>query len=210
MLNKKKVSIFLIISIVLLILTIIEFNYVEGIFNYVKDWINRNKKINKIEDDIDDYPEYIYETFLDKDGNEVVIEMERRTGTIDGEDAIFYENTAEAEVVYCHFYQGVINSVDDEKIIFLVDKECKNVDLDKSYYDYEDVEDYEIEFNFDDYKSGSSNESLNSNSIFINSNEIGNRVEVEKLVGKYIVVQDFQFKDILTKSTANSLNFYTR
>lgn len=210
MLNKKKVSIFLIISIVLLILTIIEFNYVEGIFNYVKDWINRNKNINKIEDDIDDYPEYIYETFLDKDGNEVVIEMERRTGTIDGEDAIFYENTAEAEVVYCHFYQGVINSVDDEKIIFLVDKECKNVDLDKSYYDYEDVEDYEIEFNFDDYKSGSSNESLNSNSIFINSNEIGNRVEVEKLVGKYIVVQDFQFKDILTKSTANSLNFYTR
>jgi len=210
MLNKKKVSIFLIISIVLLILTIIKFNYVEGIFNYVKGWINRNKNINKIEDDIDDYPEYIYETFLDKDGNEVVIEMERRTGAIDGEDVIFYENTAEAEVVYCHFYQGVINSVDDEKIIFLVDKECKNVDLDKSYYDYEDVEDYEIEFNFDDYKSGSSNESLNSNSIFINSNEIGNRVEVEKLVGKYIVVQDFQFKDILTKSTANSLNFYTR
>jgi hypothetical protein len=210
MLNKKKVSIFLIISIVLLILTIIKFNYVEGIFNYVKDWINRNKNINKIENDIDDYPEYIYETFLDKDGNEVVIEMERRTGTIDGEDVIFYENTVEAEVVYCHFYQGVINSVDDEKIIFLVDKECKNVDLDKSYYDYEDVEDYEIEFNFDDYKSGSSNESLNSNSIFINSNEIGNRVEVEKLVGKYIVVQDFQFKDILTKSTANSLNFYTR
>lgn len=210
MLNKKKVSIFLIISIVLLILTIIKFNYVEGIFNYVKDWINRNKNINKIENDIDDYPEYIYETFLDKDGNEVVIEMERRTGTIDGEDVIFYENAAEAEVIYCHFYQGVINSVDDEKIIFLVDKECKNVDLDKSYYDYEDVEDYEIEFNFDDYKSGSSNESLNSNSIFINSNEIGNRVEVEKLVGKYIVVQDFQFKDILTKSTANSLNFYTR
>jgi len=210
MLNKKKVSIFLIISIVLLILTIIKFNYVEGIFNYVKDWINRNKNINKIENDIDDYPEYIYETFLDKDGNEVVIEMERRTGTIDGEDVIFYENAAEAEVIYCHFYQGIINSVDDEKIIFLVDKECKNVDLDKSYYDYEDVEDYEIEFNFDDYKSGSSNESLNSNSIFINSNEIGNRVEVEKLVGKYIVVQDFQFKDILTKSTANSLNFYTR
>jgi len=210
MLNRKKVSIFLIISIVLLILTIIKFNYVEGIFNYVKDWINRNKNINKIEDDIDDYPEYIYETFLDKDGNEVVIEMERRTGTIDGEDVIFYENTVEAEVVYCHFYQGVINSVDDEKIIFLVDKECKNVDLDKSYYDYEDVEDYEIEFDFDDYKPRSSNESLNSNSIFINSNEIGNRVEVEKLVGKNIVVQDFQFKDILTKSTANSLNFYTR
>jgi len=210
MLNRKKVSIFLIISIVLLILIIIKFNYVEGIFNYVKGWINRNKNSNKIEDDIDDYPEYIYETFLDKDGNEVVIEMERRTGTIDGEDVIFYENAAEAEVIYCHFYQGVINSVDDEKIIFLVDKECKNVDLDKSYYNYKDVEDYEIEFNFDDYKSGSSNESLNSNSIFINSNEIGNRVEVEKLVGKYIVVQDFQFKDILTKSTANSLNFYTR
>lgn len=209
MLNRKKVSIFLIISIVLLILTIIKFNYVEGIFNYVKDWINRNKNINKIENDIDDYPEYIYETFLDKDGNEVVIEMERRTGTIDGEDVIFYENTVEAEVVYCHFYQGVINSVDDEKIIFLVDKECKNVDLDKSYYDYEDVEDYEIEFDFDDYMFEDIKSGVRDR-IAINSNEIKSIEYIEKLIGKYIKVIDSKFIDDISKVSSRSLNFYVR
>src|SRR3989304_4791776 len=165
MLNRKKVTIFLIISIVLLILVAIKFNYFEKIFEYKNIWINRDKSDDKTEND---YPEYIYETFIDKDGNEVVIEMERKTGTINGEDIIFYEDTVDPEVIYCHFYQGIVKSVDSVKIIFLVDKECKNADLNESFYDYKNVKDYEIEFDFCDYDSRSSDEFGTHYSIAIN------------------------------------------
>ncbi len=206
MLNKKKVIIFLTIGIALLVLIIVRFNYIEEIFNHLKGWFNRDKSIHKIEDDIDDYPEYIYETFLDKDGNEVVIEMEKKTGTIDGEDVIFFENTADTEVVYCHFYQGIISSVDDEKIIFLVDKECKNVDLDESYYDYKDVEDYEIEFIFNEYMFEDVKSGVRDR-IAINSNEIKSTKEIKKFIGQYIKVVDSSFIDNVSKVSSKSLDF---
>ena len=210
MMNRKKVSIFLIISMVLIVVALIKFNYAEKIINYIRDWNSRNKTINKTEDDINNYPEKLYEAFLDEDGNEVVVGMERKIGTIDGENVIFYENRDEAEIVYCHFYQGTVKSINDEKIIFLVDKECKNADLDESYYDYKDVEDYELELNLNEYNLESSDESESCYSIFINSNKTSNMTEIEKLMGKYIVVQDFEFVDIITKDVIKSLDFYIK
>jgi len=210
MLNRKKVNIFLVVSIVLLILIAVKFNYLEKIIDYKNDWINKNKSNDRAENDINDYPEYIYETFIDKDGNEVVIEMEKKTGTINGEDIIFYEDTAEPEVIYCHFYQGIIRSVDSEKMIFLVDKECKNADLNESFYDYQDVEDYEIEFNFNNYKTIHNEEFGIRDMIAINTVEIKDYKDFNKLIGKYLKVVDSEFRDNITKILVKGLDFYIR
>ena len=210
MLNRKKINIFLIVSIILLILVAIKFNYLEKIIDYKNVWINRNKSDDKAENDVNDYPEYIYETFIDKDENEVVIEMERKTGTINGEDIIFYEDTADPEVIYCHFYQGIVKSVDNEKIIFLVDKECKNADLNESFYDYKDVVDYEIEFDFYDYNTQHDEKFGIRDMITVNTVEIKDYTDLEKLTGKYLKIVDSEFRDNVTKILVKGLDFYIR
>ena len=210
MLNRKKVNVFLIVSIILLILVAIKFNYLEKIIEFKNVWINRNKSDDKAENDVNDYPEYIYETFIDKNGNEVVIEMKKKIGTVNGEDIIFYENTADPEVIYCHFYQGIIKSVDGEKIIFLVDKECKNADLNESFYDYKDVEDYEIEFDLSDYNTKHNEEFGIRDMIAINTVEIKDYTDLEKLIGKYLKIVDSEFRDNVTKILVKGLDFYIR
>jgi len=202
--DKKKVSIFLIAGIIFLILVGIMFNYMGEIINY------KNKVVDKIKGNDDNSPEYIYETFLDKDKNEVVIEMEKKTGTIDGQGIIFYEDTSESEVIYCHFYQGVIQSVSRGKVIFLVDKEYKNADLNDYYYDYKDVDDYEIEFNFNDYNLKISNEFGVKDRITINTNDINSLEDLKKFIGKYIKVINSKFIDNISKALTKNLDFYIR
>lgn len=207
MLKKKKIITFLIISIILLILVVIKFNYLEKIINYKNNWFNNGKGINKVKDNVDCYPEYIYETFTDKDGNEVVIKMERKSGLIDGEDIVFYEDTAESEVIYCHFYQGIVESVDGEKILFLVDKECKNADIGEHYHDYEDVKGYVIEFNFSDYNTLHNEKFGVRDMITIDTVEIKGYKDLEKLIGKYLKVVDSEFRDNVTKILVKGLDF---
>ena len=77
--------------------------------------------------------------------------MEKRIGTMDGEEVVFYEDTIGSEVIYYNFYKGVIQSVDNEKIVFIVREECLNADSEDSFYEYVKVEDYELIFYFDDY-----------------------------------------------------------
>ncbi len=207
--KRKKISTFLVIGFVLLILVIIKFNYLGKIINY-RGWFNGDKGIDKVKDDIDGYPEYVHEAFTDKNGNEVVIEMERKTGTIDGENIVFYEDTAEPEVIYCHFYQGIVESIDSEKILFLVDKECKNADLDESYYDYEDVKGYEIEFDFCDYNTLHNEKFGVRDMITINTVEIKDYTDLEELIGRYLKVVDSEFRDNVTKILVKGLDFYNR
>jgi len=207
MLNRKKVNIFLIISITILVIVAVKLNYLDKIFEYKSIWMSRDKSDDKTEND---YPEYIYESFMDKDGNEVVIEMERKTGTINGEDIVFYEDTNDSQVIYCHFYQGILKDVDSEKIIFLVDKECKNADLSSSFNDYKDVENYEMRFFLSNYNLKSSDEFITHCSIAINTNIVTNKKEIEKLIGKYMRIQNIEFKDIITKETIKNLDFYIR
>jgi len=217
--NKKKVYIFLAISIVIILVVLIKFSYVEKFLDWYSSRIYENEinrddlgdasKQNKL-DDFDKYPQYIYETFLDKDGNEVVLKMERKVGSVDGEEIIFYEDTAEPDVIYCHFYKGTVKSVDDEKVVFLVDRECKNADPDTSYYDYRDVEDYEIEFNFDDYNLQGSEEFGIRDMIAINTDEIKSYKDIEKLIGKYMRACDAEFRDNSTKIICRSLDFFIK
>lgn len=207
MLDRKKVNIFLIIGIILLVLVAVKFNYFKKIFEYKNIWMSRDKSDDKTDNN---YPEYIYESFTDKDGNEVVIEMERKTGTLNGEDIIFYEDTNDSQVVYCHFYQGILKDVDSEKIIFLVDKECKNADPDSSLDDYKDVEDYEIKFFLSDYNTNHNKELGIRDMITINTIEIQNYSYLEKLIGKYLKIIDSEFKDNTTKILVKGLDIFIK
>jgi hypothetical protein len=207
MLDRKKVNIFLIISIILLVLVAVKFNYFKKIFEYKNIWMSRDKIDDKTKND---YPEYIYESFMDKDGNEVVIEMERKTGTLNDENIIFYEDTNDSQVIYCHFYQGILKDVDSEKIVFLVDKECKNADLSSSFNDYKDVEDYEIKFFLSDYNTEHNEEFGIRDMISINTIEIKGYKDFEKLVNKYLKVIDTVFKENTTNILVKGLDFFIR
>jgi len=204
MVKRRIINIFLVFSIAILILVLIKTGLMEKAMDLLK---NRLSPDGTVAEEQDEHPEYIYETFIDGDGNEVSVKMEKRIGTIDGEEVVFYEDTMGSEVIYYRFYKGVISDVDDEKIVFIVDKECLDGNPEDSFFDYEDVEDYEIVFYLDEYLKDIDDMGLKE-IISINSNEIETYKEIESLIGKYVRMQDFKFKDWLSKKEYRGLSFY--
>ena len=102
--------------------------------------------------------EIIYETMIDKDGNEFVIEMEKVIGEDeDGNEVEMYVDTAEAIIIYDYMYKGKITKIKDNKIYFIVDMEQKE----GTSHSFKDVNDYELIFDIDTY-----NLELNSNSEY--------------------------------------------
>ena len=114
MTRRKIINIFLLISIILLILAMIRFDLFGRLIRYAERY---NSQKQNTEDD-SEYPDHIYETFTDGEGKEISVKMEKKTGTIDGEEIIFYEDTVGSEVIYCHFYKGVLENVDNNSCYF--------------------------------------------------------------------------------------------
>lgn len=156
-----------------------------------------------------DHPEYIYETFINGEGNEVSVKMERKTGTIDGEEVVFYEDTIGSEVIYCNFYKGVVKSIDNHNLTLLVDTQCLNADLESSYYKYIDVDDYEKIFNINNYNLLNNDELGYRDMVSVDTNEITDFSEISNFANKYIRIQDVKFKDNLTQKTYKGLNIFT-
>jgi hypothetical protein len=200
---KKRVSIniFLFSSLVILILVLIRIGAAEKILNIVTERINSDENISE------DYPEYIYETFVDGNGDEVSVKMEKKTGTLDGEEVVFYEDTIGSEVIFYHFYKGFIEDVDSKKIVFVVKEECLNADPEASFYEYRKVEEYKLVFYLDDYFNKKIN-GLMENTIFINTLPINNYSDLVSFIGKDIRLQNSKFKDWLTKSEYICLDLY--
>lgn len=204
MIKRRIINIFIVSSIVIFVLVLIRTGLIEKVIDMLKGWLVSD---GIVMEEQDDYPEFIYETFIDGEGNEISVKMERKTGTIDGEEIIFYEDTIGSEVIYYRFYKGVISDVDNEKIIFIVDKECLDGDPEDSFYNYEDVEDYELVFYLDEYFMDTNDIDLKE-IISINSNKIGSYKEIESLIGKYVRIQDSKFKDWLSKKIYKGLDLY--
>ncbi len=99
MINRKRVYSLLAISLIALVTIAIKFNYFERIFDFITGLDNENSIADSRENRLEEYPEHISETFQDKDGNDVLVEMARKTGTIDGEEIIFYEDIVCSEVI---------------------------------------------------------------------------------------------------------------
>lgn len=203
MTRRKIINIFLLVSIVLLILAAIRFDLFGRLIGYAERY-NSQKQIT--EDD-SEYPDHIYETFTDGEGKEISVKMEKKTGTIDGEEVIFYEDTLGSEVVKYNFYKGIVKIVDSEKVVILVDKECLNADPDDSFYQYKEVEDYELFFYFEDYNYEYKEYGIKDR-ISINTISINNIIELREIIGKYIRVCDSEYKDPILKVNNCQLDFY--
>ena len=202
--NKRKIiNIFVLISIILLILAAVKFD----LFGRLNRYAERYNSLKQNTEEDSEYPDHIYETFTDSEGKEISVKMEKKTGTIDGEEVIFYEDTLGSEVIKYNFYKGTVKSVDSEKVVIFVDKECLNADSEDSFYQYAEVEDYELVFYFEDYNYEYKEYGLKDR-ISINTIDINNIIELREIVGKYIRVCDSEYKDPILKVTNCQLDFY--
>lgn len=206
MIKRRIINIFIVFSIVILVLVLIKTGLMGRAIGLLKDRLSSDKTETEKQED---YPEHIYETFIDGEGNEVSVKMERKTGTIDGEEVIFYEDTVGSEVMYYRFYKGVISYVDDEKIIFIVDKECLDGSPEDSFYDYEDVEDYELVFYLDEYNTKNIDYGINDR-ISVNTETISSTMDLIKIKGKNVRACDSRYKDPISKCVSNQLDFFSR
>ena len=203
MTRRKIINIFLLISIILLILAMIRFDLFGRLIRYAERY---NSQKQTTEDD-SEYPDHINETFTDGEGKEISVKMEKKTGTIDGEEVIFYEDTLGSEVVKYNFYKGTVKTVDSEKVVILVDKECLNADPEDYFYEYTEVEDYELVFYFEDYNYEYKEYGIKDR-ISINTISINNIIELREIIGKYIRVCDSEYKDPILKVNNCQLDFY--
>lgn len=206
MIKRKLMNIFIIVAILILVLVLFRTGMIEKAIRHFKDRLSSESTGTE---ENEEYPEHIYETFVDGDGNEVSVKMERKTGTLDGEEVTFYEDTMGSEVIYCNFYKGTIKSIENGNLIILVDTQCLNADLESSYYQYECVDEYERIFNIDNYDVLDNEELGFRDMISIDANEIASFDEINNFINKYVRIQDVEFKDNLTKKNYKGLNIFT-
>jgi len=203
--NKRKIiNISLVVLILVGVFFIVKFDVIGKIEGVMNKQVEKN---NVISDDEQDHDELKYETFLDENGNEIVIEMEKViVKDEDGNEVEMWVDTAEPEIIYDYMYKGTIVKIKDNKIYFMVDKESKN----GSYF-CEDVEDYEIVFDINTYNLESDPYDT-SYSVYdflsFDYERFYSAGELEFLVGRYLRVQDSVFEDSHTGEIYKGLDFY--
>ena len=116
----------------------------------------------------------------------------------------------ESEATLFNIYKGILIDVNEQEITLLVDEECIKADPGNSFYEYEDIEDYRIDFKYDDYNFEYGDKINSSYMIFINTNMISELNEIFFLKNKYIRVIDSEFLNSITKESIKSLDFYYR
>ena len=174
---------------------VMKFDVIGKIYNFIQD---RTKE---------EVPEELkYETFLDKDGNEYVVEMRKIivTNLETGEEVEMWEDTSEPKIIYDNYYKGKIEKIEDNKIYFNVDKEDKS----GGGFSYKDVEDYKVVFDIDTYDLESDPHSSDyCDSLNFDHEDFYSAKELEFLVGKDLRVQESMFEDYYTKDRYKMLFF---
>jgi len=201
--RRKIINIVLTVFIVIGIFFVIKFNLVGKIENKIQQQKIKNGVSAKT-----DESELIMETFIDKDGNEVVVEMRKIVAKDEetGEEVVMYEDTAEPKIIHDYMYKGTVEKIENNKVYFVVDKESKN----GSYF-FKDVKDYQIIFNLSSYSTevDTSVEYFICDHITLDFKDLDSIKDIEKLVGKYIRVQDGKYEDYYTGEEYKVLNFFT-
>ncbi len=201
--KRKIINIALVVFIVIGIFLVIKFDLVGKIENKIQQ-----QKIKKEASVETDNSELITETFIDKDGNEVVVEMKKIVVKDEetGEEVVMYEDTAEPKIIHDYMYKGTVEKIKNNKIYFMVDKESKN----RSYF-CEDVKDYQIIFDLSGYNTevDTSVEYFVCDHLTLDFKDLSSIEDLKKLVGKYIRVQDSRYEDYYTGEEYKVLNFFT-
>jgi len=202
--KRKIINIVLIVCTIVGIFFLIKYDVMGRLYDIIKLQVAQNKsdQVNR-----DALEEIIYETVLDEDGNEFVIEMEKIiVENEDGNEVEIYVDTAEPIIVYDHMYKGKITKIEDNKIYFTVDLEVKE----GTGHSFENVKDYEIIFDIDSYNlefDTSSEYSVNDSLVY--NYEIFYKAEdLQDIVGKYLRVTDTGLEDNYTGEKYKSLTFF--
>ena len=203
--NKRKIiNITLIACTIIGVFFLIKYDVMGKLYDIIELQTAQNKsdQVNR-----DALEEIIYETVLDEDGNEFVIEMEKIiVEDEDGNEVEMYVDTAEPIIVYDHMYKGKITKIEDNKIYFTVDLEVKE----GTDHSFENVKDYEIVFDIDSYnlEFDTSSEYSVNDSLVYNYEIFYKADDLQPIIGKYLRVTDTSLEDNYTGKRYKSLTFF--
>ena len=202
--KRKIINIVLVVCIIVGLFFLIKYDVMGRLYDIINLQVAQNKS-SPVDDDARD--EIIYETVVDEDGNEFVIEMERIVVEDEnGNEVEMYVDTAKPIIIYDYMYKGKITKIEDNIIYFTVDVEVKE-GTDQSF---ENVKDYEIIFDIDSYNlefDTSSEYSVNDSLVY--NYEIFYKAEdLQDIVGKYLRVTDTGLEDNYTGEKYKSLTFF--
>jgi len=205
--TRKVLNIVLVICVTIGAIFVIRFDLVGKIENIAYEQKIKNETLNKDNDKYTNEDELVTEKLLDNEGNEVVIKMRKIVVKDEetGEEVIMYEDTAEHKVIYDYMYQGTVEKIGGNKIYFSIDKESKS----GSYF-CEDIKDYQIIFDLDSYDTEADTGVgyFVSDHLNLDFKEFYSIKDLEKLVGKYIRVQNSKYEDYYTGEEYKVLNFF--
>lgn len=138
--KRMVINIILIAFIVVGIFFIVRYDVIGKLYDVISCQVAQNK--SELENS-DVQGELIYETVLDDEGNEIIIEMEKIVvEDEEGNEVDMYVDTSEPTVIYDHIYKGKITKIQDNKIYFNVDQEVKE----GTDHIFENVKDFQIVF----------------------------------------------------------------
>ena len=213
--KRKIINIVLVVCIVIGIFFVIKFDLVGKIENMIHQQKIKNEASDKIDEKYPDEPELIKETFIDKDGNEIVVEMRKIVVKDEdtGQELLMYEDTAEPKIIYIRAYKGKIERIEDSRIYFIVDKEFKKPRLGSgtASYSFGDVGDYQIIFDLGSYnlEVDTSVGYFVCDHLNLDFKDLDSIEDLEKAVGKYIRVQDSKYRDYYIGEDYRVLSFFT-
>ena len=200
--RKKKLIISLVVVVCVLVgsFFVIKFGVVGRIYNAINKLVmdDEDKEVELLHLVPSEGPEELmYETEMDKDGNEYVVEYRKVNGLVDaeGNEVEMWEDTADTIKIYDNNYLGRIEKIEDNKIYFMVDmKDSKDYEIIFDINTFDFKEDYPshywsdfLEFDHEDFYSAG---------------------DLEFLVGKYLRVQDAMREDYYTGHRHKGLIFY--
>jgi len=220
--RKKRIiiSIVVILCVFVGVFFVMRFGVIGRFYNAISRYVVQDKAESEEEG-----PEELkYETFLDKDGNEIVVKMKKITGVVDedGNEVEFWADTAEEKAeeltIYDNNYEGRIEKIEDNKIYFMVYKEIEFKEIETGAWKLtvKDVKNYQVIFDIDTYDLESDPHVGYDVCDFLwfddrDYRSGGERFysagELEFLVGKYLKVQDCMSKDYYTGEIHKSLYF---
>ena len=204
--KRKIINIVLAVCIIVGIFFLIKYDVMGRLYDIIELQVAQNKSDqtnNNGQGDI------IYETVLDEEGNEFVIEMEKViVKDKDGNEVEMYVDTAEPIVIYDYMYKGKITKIKDNIIYFTVDLEVKE----GTDHSFENVKDYEIIFDIDTYNlEFDSNSQYSVNDSLVYEYEIFHKADdLQGLVGKYLRATDTALEDNYTGKKYKSLTFFNK
>ena len=211
--NRIIIIIVIVTCISIGIFFVIKFDLISKIENKIYLQKIKNETLTEANEKYTDEPELITKTITDKNGNEIVVKMKKIVVKDEntGHEVLMYEDIAEHKILDVKSYMGKIETVKENKIFFIVYKEFKKSKFGASSYNFENVKDYQITYDIESY-----NLDFDENvgyfvcdHLNLDFKDLSSIEDLEKIVGKYIRVQDSKFRDYYTGEEYKVLSFFS-